>query len=116
MADDTVYDVTTMTLDKNESKIAILSEIDLLSGFKLEEGIVSISFFVLAIAWIFSDPGFIPGWIEWFPEPGFIKDGVPAMLIGIILFIIPGLYAEETNSYKVSSFHKRLLTILPSLY
>ena len=85
----------------NKSQKAILSEIDLLTSFKLEEGIVSVSFFVLAIAWIFSDPGFIPGWIEWFPEPGFIKDGVPAMLIGIILFIIPGLYAEETNSYKV---------------
>ena len=76
----------------------------MLTGFKLEEGVVSIAFFVLAIAWIFSDPGFIPGWIEWFPEPGFIKDGVPAMLIGIILFIIPGLFSEETNSYKVSSF------------
>ena len=72
---------------------------------------MSISFFVLAIAWIFSDPGFIPGWIEWFPEPGFIKDGVPAMLIGIILFIIPGLYSEESNSYKVRSFHKWHLII-----
>ena len=60
-----------------------------LSGFDKSEGLVVISMIVLVLAWIFANPGFITGWTTWFPEPSYIKDGVPAMLIGIVLFIIP---------------------------
>ena len=54
-----------------------------------QEVLVCISFVILLLFWFFRDPGFIPGWIQIFPIPDYISDGVPAILIGVILFILP---------------------------
>lgn len=60
-----------------------------LGAIRQEEVMVLISFIVLVILWFFRKPGFIPGWASVFPEPSYISDGVPAILIGILLFLLP---------------------------
>lgn len=65
-----------------------------LGKIRQEEILVTLSFLLLVLLWFFRKPGFMPGWTEIFPEPGFITDGVPALLIATILFILP---AERTG-------------------
>ena len=48
-----------------------------------------VNLITLALLWFFRNPGFIPGWASLFPEPGFISDGVPAILLGCLLLILP---------------------------
>ena len=65
-----------------------------LGKIRQEEILVTFSFLLLVLLWFFRKPGFMPGWTEIFPEPGFITDGVPALLIATVLFILP---AERTG-------------------
>ena len=65
-----------------------------LGKIRQEEILVTLSFLLLVLLWFFRKPGFMPGWTEIFPEPSFITDGVPALLIATILFILP---AERTG-------------------
>ena len=74
--------------DKSVKKIINRSWKDL-GRITQEEIIVLVSFAVLVILWFFRKPGFIPGWTTLFPEPSYISDGVPAVLIGILLFLFP---------------------------
>ena len=67
-----------------------------LGSITMEEIIVLISFVCLVILWFFRKPGFIPGWTTLFPEPSYISDGVPALFIGILLFLLP---AEPTGIF-----------------
>jgi len=69
---------------------------DELGKIRQEEIVVLISFTILVLLWFFRDPGFIPGWIQIFPEPSYITDGVPALLVGTILFFIP---AEKSGFF-----------------
>lgn len=80
------------TSDKKNDELvsaAIKNKLSELPNFNRAEGLVVVAMITLILAWIFANPGFITGWTTWFPEPSYIKDGVPAMLVGIVLFIIP---------------------------
>ena len=85
---------------KNDDLVsaAIKTKLSELPKFNRAEGLVVVAMITLIMAWIFANPGFITGWTSWFPEPSFIKDGVPAMLIGIVLFIIP-IQRQSANSH-----------------
>jgi sodium-dependent dicarboxylate transporter 2/3/5 len=59
-----------------------------------EERAVFVLFLVLAFLWTFRtgiefDKFTIPGWGSLFPHSHYINDAVPAILIGILLFILP---------------------------
>merc|ERR1719284_1585812 len=88
--------------DKRVKKLIEKSWKDL-GKMSQEEILVLIAFVILVLSWFFREPGFMKGWIDLFPEPDFITDGVPALLIGTILFLIP---AEEnwTNLWEARTW------------
>jgi len=59
-----------------------------LGKFSYKEIAVSTVFWILILLWFFREPGFVPGWAEVIGGKS-IKDGTPAILVGILLFVLP---------------------------
>ncbi|MFH1196165.1 MAG: SLC13 family permease [bacterium] len=88
--------------DLSINRAIIKSEKEKLGKMSFEERAVAIVFFVTALLWIFRvemnlDFIKIPGWSTLFSKADFIDDGVVAMTMAIILFLIP-TKSEETKS------------------
>ncbi|XP_043943262.1 solute carrier family 13 member 1 [Protopterus annectens] len=63
-----------------------------------EEIITLVIFVLMALLWFTREPGFIPGWSSLFPKyRGYATDSTPALMLGILFFIIP---AKKTFSEK----------------
>ena len=65
-----------------------------------EETVVLVMFTAMSLLWLFrTDIAIgsftIPGWTSILPEPGYIKDGVIAMAMALLLFIIPSRSKES---------------------
>ena len=75
--------------DKNRQISKMINErCRQLGEFSYKEIAVSTIFWILILLWFFRAPGFIPGWAEVISSKS-IKDGTPAILIGILLFVLP---------------------------
>ena len=85
---------------EKESQIAKLIDdrYQQLGPFTYQEITVTTFFVTLILLWFFRLPGFIPGWAEALAGKD-IKDGTPAILIGILLFLVP----SSTKFFSLSS-------------
>ena len=79
-----------MTEREKESQISKLIDdrYHQLGPFSYQEITVTTFFVFLILLWFFRSPGFIPGWAEVLAGED-IKDGTPAILVGILLFLVP---------------------------
>ena len=73
---------------------AFRTQLKELGPMSYEEKAVSLLFAILALLWltradIVISEFTIPGWSNLFPEPKFINDGVVAIIIAVVLFLIP---------------------------
>jgi sodium-dependent dicarboxylate transporter 2/3/5 len=70
------------------------NEYQRLGSMQPEEKVVLTLFILMALLWVFRS-GFdlqsmtIPGWAQFFGNPGFINDGTVAITVAILMFIIP---------------------------
>lgn len=71
---------------------------DELGNITFHECSVLILFIILVFLWLFRDPKFIPGWIEFFDKSVEIGDATPAIAIAILLFLIPARPKELGRS------------------
>ncbi|RWS31881.1 solute carrier family 13 member 3-like protein [Leptotrombidium deliense] len=79
-----------------------------LGPLTFHELVVALLFLILVLLWFFRAPGFIPGWDSLIVVKVItanidlsviVSDGTPAMLIGVIMFIIPTNWEQfRTNS------------------
>jgi len=81
-----------------------------LGPWRYEERVVFVSFVVMAALWIFRKPlSFgaltIPGWSTLLPEPGFVDDGVIAITVALVLFLLPAraTVGERIMDWKTAS-------------
>lgn len=66
----------------------IREEFAKLGAWRQSEIEVGVVFCITILLWFFEDPGFMPGWAEFF-RPNFVSNSQPAILMGVILFILP---------------------------
>lgn len=80
-----VFDVT-----RQERKAAIFIEQQFkdLGGWRMSEIETGICFVITILLWFFEEPGFMPGWSDWF-RPKFVSNSQPAVFMGVLLFILP---------------------------
>ncbi|XP_070563109.1 Na(+)/citrate cotransporter-like [Ptychodera flava] len=75
--------------DKSESVKRIFREqYDELGPTSWAEIAVSCHFGILALLWLTRDPGFVPGWGQYFEE-GYVTDATAAMMVAVSLFVFP---------------------------
>ncbi len=86
----------------SDSEKIIRREYTSLGPMKYEEKWVFSLFVLLALLWLFKQPLHIgsfkmPGWVEIFSHPRWIKDGNIAILVSILLFIIPAKNSSRSH-------------------
>lgn len=88
-----------MDMTRQEAKAAhfIRKEYEGLGTWRQSEIEVAIVFCITILLWFFEDPGFMPGWAEFF-RPNFVSNSQPAILMGVVLFILP-----EESPFEVFS-------------
>ena len=59
-----------------------------LGEWRMSEIEVFIVFVMVVLLWFFEEPGFMPGWANFF-RSGFVSNSQPAILCGVILFVLP---------------------------
>merc|ERR1712226_1639440 len=79
-----------MELTRQEAKAGhfVETEFKKLGKWRQSEIEVGIVFSITILLWFFEDPGFMPGWAEFF-RPNFVSNSQPAILMGVMLFILP---------------------------
>ena len=84
-------------LSRQEAKAGafVKNEFIKLGSWRQSEIEVGIVFAITILLWFFEDPGFMPGWAEFF-RPNFVSNSQPAVLMGVILFVLP-----EESPFKV---------------
>ena len=95
--------LTHLYVESNVSAIDsghIRQEYEGLGRMGREERCVLIVFVSLALLWVFrkglriGSLG-IPGWSEWLPYPDYVNDGVVAIGMALILFVIPSRRSDS---------------------
>jgi sodium-dependent dicarboxylate transporter 2/3/5 len=95
--------LTRLYVESNVSAIDsghLRQEYDGLGRMGREERCVLVVFVSLALLWVFRKGlrigGLgIPGWSEWLPYPGYVNDGVVAIGMALILFVIPSRRSDS---------------------
>ncbi|KAI0215883.1 Solute carrier family 13 member 2 [Lamellibrachia satsuma] len=59
-----------------------------LGPISVDQILVTVLLVTLVTLWVFREPGFMAGWAHYFPK-GYMVDATPAVLIGLLLFVIP---------------------------
>lgn len=60
-----------------------------LGPMTFHEAAVLVLFIICVLLWFFRDPGFIPGWSQFFGNARNVDDATAVMLIVLLLFAIP---------------------------
>lgn len=76
------------TRQERKAGIFVENEFRKLGQWRQSEIEVGIVFSITILLWFFEDPGFMPGWAEFF-RPNFVSNSQPAILMGVMLFILP---------------------------
>ncbi|KAL0249396.1 hypothetical protein GEMRC1_004628 [Eukaryota sp. GEM-RC1] len=73
-----------------------------LGSLTFEEKVVGVAFLITALLWSCRTSwfGIGDGWAGIFPEPSFMSDAIPAMLVPLILFFIPSKAVPEKEGEK----------------
>jgi sodium-dependent dicarboxylate transporter 2/3/5 len=84
-----------------------------LGKISYEEKCVAVTFFAMAMMWIFRKDlnlGFtiVPGWVNLFPNSKYFDDGAIAVMMAIILFIIPTKNNKEYKTILDNSVIKKV--------
>lgn len=92
---------------QNISRMVLEEKYAELGKMSKEEKYVGILFIIMALLWIFRAPitigAFtIPGWSGLFAEPSFFNDGMIAVAIATLLFIIPGGKRDRLMDWKTA--------------
>ena len=83
-------DIRALELQKKEQVAKLIRDKRLQLGrMSYNEIMIGLVFCVLVVLWFFRSPGFMDGWGDKIGSPG-VNDGTPAILVGILLFLIPG--------------------------
>ena len=99
MENDKNYRITKIILDKRHQ----------LGPLKYKEIAIGVVFWILVLLWFFRSPGFMSGWGDLIGGPG-IKDGTPAILVGLLLFILPSNPIAWTEKLDENSGSMGLLS------
>jgi di/tricarboxylate transporter len=99
---------------ENETKLTISNLIAQkrqdLGKISHKEKSVGAVFWILVLLWFFRSPGFMSGWGDLIGGPG-INDGTPAILVGLLLFILPSQPISVKNGEgKTESSLQGLIT------
>ncbi|KAK2158809.1 hypothetical protein NP493_1769g00005 [Ridgeia piscesae] len=67
-----------------------------LGPVSVDQILVSMLLLTLVAFWVFREPGFMSGWADLFPT-GYMVDATPAVLIGLLLFVIPANFTGSSG-------------------
>lgn len=90
-------------------RTAIQNEYEALGSWSYEEKLAALVFLATALLWVFRAPldlGFVhfPGWAGWLPFGDHIDDGVTAVAMALLLFVLPARSQPGTTLLDESVF------------
>ena len=91
----------------------IKRELKKLGPMRQDEIIMTVVFLITVVMWLFRDPGFIPGWAQWFAldENGnpYVSDATVAVTMAVVCFMLPAVAVKFKILGADKSVHSRAL-------
>lgn len=98
---------------EKRAEALISRELNKLGKMRQDEIIMTVLFSITVVLWLFRDPGFIPGWAQWFKhtESGnpYVSDATVAVTMALICYMLPAFAPKFLSMGDDESKHSRAL-------